>query len=130
MSSDAVIGPAAGVADAGGRMGVSARAGRFAPFGLLKRGPATVRAFLARVWPPPLATAIAVEHCGQDSVRLPDGHTPVAEGGEAAGLTGMFHRAESTVTIATAGRSRAAGFGLSFSREGKNRRWAWCSWSA
>jgi hypothetical protein len=130
MSSDAVIGPAAGVADTGGGMGVAASAGRFAPFGLLNQGPVTVPALLAWAWPPPLATAIAVEHGGQDSVRVPDGHTLIAEVGEAAGLIGMSRRAESFVTIATAGRSRAAGFELSFSREGKDRRQAWCSWSA
>jgi hypothetical protein len=58
MNSDAMTGPATGPADARGRMGGSARAGMFPPFGLLDLGPETVRASLARAWPPPLATAV------------------------------------------------------------------------
>jgi hypothetical protein len=58
MSSGAVIGPAAGAEDAGGRVGESARAGMFPPFGLLDRDPETVRTSLAPAWPPPLATGM------------------------------------------------------------------------
>lgn len=45
-------------------------------------------------------------------------------------LTGMFHPANSTLTIAKANRSRVSAFGLSFANEGKNGHSAPFSWSS
>lgn len=50
--------------------------------------------------------------------------------GEVSKLTGMFHPANSTLTIARATRSRVSAFGLEFSNEGKNGHSAPFSWSA
>ena len=50
--------------------------------------------------------------------------------GEVSKLTGMFHHANSTLTIARATRSRVSAFGLEFSNEGKNGHSAPFSWSA
>jgi hypothetical protein len=50
--------------------------------------------------------------------------------GEVSKLTGMFHAANSTLTIARATRSRVNAFGLEFSAEGKNGHSAPFSWSA
>ena len=54
--------------------------------------------------------------------RLPDG--------DAEMLTGMFHPANSTLTVAKANRSRVSAFGLDFANEGKNGHSAPFSWSA
>jgi hypothetical protein len=45
-------------------------------------------------------------------------------------LTGMFHPANSTLTIARASRSRVSVFGLEFANEGKNGHSAPFSWAA
>jgi hypothetical protein len=50
--------------------------------------------------------------------------------GEVSGLTGMFHPASSTLTIAKADRSRVSIFGLEFANEGKNGHSAPFSWAA
>jgi hypothetical protein len=50
--------------------------------------------------------------------------------GEVERLTGMFHPANSTLTIAKARRSQVDAFGLSFSNEGKNGHWAPFSWAS
>lgn len=50
--------------------------------------------------------------------------------GEVSKLTGMFHPANSTLTIARATRSRVNAFGLEFSNEGKNGHSAPFSWAA
>jgi len=51
-------------------------------------------------------------------------------GGEVERLTGMFHPANSTLTIAKANRSRVDAFGLSFANVGKNGHWAPFSWAS
>jgi hypothetical protein len=51
-------------------------------------------------------------------------------GGEVERLSGMFHPANSTLTIAKAARSRVDAFGLSFSHAGKNGHSAPFSWAA
>ncbi|GAB3770886.1 DUF1326 domain-containing protein [Nocardioides ginsengisegetis] len=53
---------------------------------------------------------------------LPDGDVEM--------LTGMFHPANSTLTVASATRSRVSVFGLDFANEGKNGHSAPFSWSA
>lgn len=53
---------------------------------------------------------------------LPDGDVEM--------LTGMFHPVSSTLTIASATRSRVSVFGLDFANEGKNGHSAPFSWSA
>jgi len=53
---------------------------------------------------------------------LPDGDVEM--------LTGMFHPANSTLTIASATRSRVSVFGLDFANDGKNGHSAPFSWSA
>ena len=53
---------------------------------------------------------------------LPDGDVEL--------LTGMFHPANSTLTIAQAKRSRVSVFGLEFANEGKNGHSAPFSWAA
>ena len=50
--------------------------------------------------------------------------------GEVEKLTGMFHPANSTLTIASATRSRVSVFGLEFANEGKNGHSAPFAWSA
>lgn len=50
--------------------------------------------------------------------------------GDAEMLTGMFHPANSTLTVAKANRSRVSAFGLEFANEGKNGHSAPFSWSA
>ena len=50
--------------------------------------------------------------------------------GDVERLTGMFHPANSTLTIASATRSRVSVFGLEFANEGKNGHSAPFSWSA
>ncbi len=50
--------------------------------------------------------------------------------GEVEMLTGMFHPANSTLTVATASRSRVSVFGMDFANEGKNGHSAPFSWAA
>jgi hypothetical protein len=50
--------------------------------------------------------------------------------GEVSKLTGVFHPANSTLTIARATRSQVKAFGLEFSNEGKNGHSAPFSWAA
>jgi hypothetical protein len=63
-------------------------------------------------------------------IEIEDFVAPGNPGGEVEQLTGMFHPANSTLTIAKATRSNVDAFGLSFSNEGKNGHSAPFSWAA
>jgi hypothetical protein len=63
-------------------------------------------------------------------IEIEDFVPPQTPGGEVEHLTGMFHPANSTLTIAKANRSRVNAFGLSFANEGKNGHSAPFSWSS
>jgi hypothetical protein len=63
-------------------------------------------------------------------IEIEDFVPPTNPNGEVEHLTGMFHPANSTLTIAKANRSRIDAFGLSFGNEGKNGHSAPFSWSA
>ncbi|HZD64874.1 MAG TPA: DUF1326 domain-containing protein [Acidimicrobiales bacterium] len=63
-------------------------------------------------------------------IEIEDFVPPQTPGGEASRLTGMFHPANSTLTIAQATTSRVDAFGLSFSNDGKNGHAAPFSWAA
>ncbi len=63
-------------------------------------------------------------------IEVEDFVPPQTPEGEVSKLTGMFHPANSTLTIARATRSRVSAFGLEFSNEGKNGHSAPFSWSA
>jgi hypothetical protein len=63
-------------------------------------------------------------------IEIEDFVAPGNPGGEVERLTGMFHPANSTLTIAKATRSHVEAFGLSFSHEGKNGHSAPFSWAA
>lgn len=63
-------------------------------------------------------------------IEVEDFVAPGNPGGEVERLTGMFHPANSTLTIAKATRSRVEAFGFSFSHEGKNGHSAPFSWAA
>jgi hypothetical protein len=63
-------------------------------------------------------------------IEIEDFVAPGNPNGEVERLTGMFHPANSTLTIAKANRSRVDAFGLSFANEGKNGHSAPFSWSA
>src|SRR6266536_68886 len=63
-------------------------------------------------------------------IEIEDFVPPQLPGGEVERLTGMFHPANSTLTIAKANRSTVSAFGLSFANEGKNGHSAPFSWSA
>lgn len=63
-------------------------------------------------------------------IEIEDFVAPLSPGGEVERLTGMFHPANSTLTIAKANRSRVDAFGLSFSNEGKNGHSAPFSWAS
>ena len=63
-------------------------------------------------------------------IEIEDFVAPGNPGGEVERLTGMFHPANSTLTIAKATRSRVDAFGLSFSHQGKNGHSAPFSWAA
>jgi hypothetical protein len=63
-------------------------------------------------------------------IEIEDFVAPMNPGGDVERLTGMFHPANSTLTIAKAKRSRVDAFGLSFSNEGKNGHWAPFSWAS
>jgi hypothetical protein len=63
-------------------------------------------------------------------MEIEDFVPPATPDGEVERLTGMFHPANSTLTIAKATRSQVSVFGLSFANEGKNGHYAPFSWSA
>jgi hypothetical protein len=63
-------------------------------------------------------------------IEIEDFVPPQTPDGDVERLTGMFHPANSTLTIAKANRSRVDAFGLSFANEGKNGHWAPFSWAA
>lgn len=63
-------------------------------------------------------------------IEIEDFVPPQAPEGEVSKLTGMFHPANSTLTIAQAGVSRVKAFGLEFSNVGKNGHSAPFSWAA
>ena len=63
-------------------------------------------------------------------IEIEDFVPPLNPGGEVERLTGMFHPANSTLTIAKANRSRVEVFGLSFTNVGKNGHWAPFSWAS
>ena len=63
-------------------------------------------------------------------IEIEDFVPPLNPGGEVSKLTGMFHPANSTLTIARATASRVNAFGLEFSNEGKNGHSAPFSWAA
>jgi hypothetical protein len=53
-------------------------------------------------------------------IEIEDFVPPATPEGEVSKLTGMFHPANSTLTIARATASRVSAFGVEFSNEGKN----------
>lgn len=63
-------------------------------------------------------------------IEVEDFVPPLNPGGEVSKLTGMFHPANSTLTVARAVRSRINAFGLELSQEGKNGHSAPFSWAA
>ena len=63
-------------------------------------------------------------------IEIEDFVPPLFPGGEVEHLTGMFHPANSTLTIAKANRSRVSVFGLSFANPGKNGHSAPFTWSS
>jgi hypothetical protein len=63
-------------------------------------------------------------------VEIEDFIAPGNPKGEVERLTGMFHPANSTLTIAKAARSNFEIFGLSVANEGRNGHWAPFFWSA
>jgi hypothetical protein len=63
-------------------------------------------------------------------IEVEDFVAPGNPRGEVEHLTGMFHPANSTLSIAKANRSRVEAFGLSFANEGKNGHSAPFSWAS
>ena len=63
-------------------------------------------------------------------IEIEDFVPPQTPGGEVSKLTGVFHPANSTLTMAQATTSRVTAFGLEFSHEGKNGHSALFSWAA
>jgi hypothetical protein len=63
-------------------------------------------------------------------MEIEDFVAPGNPGGEVERLTGMFHPANSTLTIAKATRSRVDAFGLSFDNTGKNGHSAPFAWAS
>ncbi len=63
-------------------------------------------------------------------IEIEDFVPPQTPEGEVSKLTGMFHPANSTLTIAQATRSQVRAFGLEFSNVGKNGHSAPFSWAA
>jgi hypothetical protein len=63
-------------------------------------------------------------------IEIEDFVPPQTPEGEVSKLTGMFHPANSTLTIARATTSRVKAFGLEFSNLGKNAHSAPFSWAA
>jgi hypothetical protein len=63
-------------------------------------------------------------------IEIEDFVPPQTPEGEVSKLTGVFHPANSTLTMAQATTSRVNAFGLEFSHEGKNGHYAPFSWAA
>ena len=63
-------------------------------------------------------------------IEIEDFVPPQIPEGEVSKLTGIFHPANSTLTIAQATTSRVNAFGLEFSNAGKNGHSAPFSWAA
>ena len=63
-------------------------------------------------------------------IEIEDFVPPQTPEGEVSKLTGVFHPANSTLTMAQATTSRVNAFGLEFSHVGKNGHSAPFSWSA
>jgi hypothetical protein len=63
-------------------------------------------------------------------IEIEDFVPPGSPTGEVSKLTGMFHPANSTLTIAQATRARVNAFGLELSNEGKNGHSSPFSWAA
>jgi len=63
-------------------------------------------------------------------IEIEDFVAPGNPSGEVERLTGIFHPANSTLTIAKANRSRVDAFGLSFANVGKNGHSAPFSWAS
>ena len=63
-------------------------------------------------------------------IEIEDFVPPQTPEGEVSKLTGMYHPANSTLTIAQAPRSQVRAFGLEFSNVGKNGHSAPFSWAA
>ena len=64
------------------------------------------------------------------TIEIEDFVPPLNPEGEVSKLTGMFHPANSTLTIARATASRVNAFGLQFDNTGKNGHSAPFSWAA
>lgn len=63
-------------------------------------------------------------------IEIEDFAPPGSPTGEVSKITGAFHPANSTLTIAKATKSRVKAFGLEFSNDGKNGHSAPFSWAA
>jgi hypothetical protein len=63
-------------------------------------------------------------------IEIEDFVPPGSATGEVSKLTGLFHPANSTLTIAKTTKSRVKAFGMEFSNDGKNGHSAPFSWSA
>lgn len=63
-------------------------------------------------------------------IEVEDFVPPGSPTGEVSKITGVFHPANSTLTIARATKSRVKAFGLEFSNDGKNAHSAPFSWAA
>jgi hypothetical protein len=63
-------------------------------------------------------------------IEIEDFVPPGSPTGEVSKITGVFHPANSTLTIAKATKSRVKAFGLEFSNDGKNGHSAPFSWAA
>jgi hypothetical protein len=63
-------------------------------------------------------------------IEIEDFVPPLNPDGEVERLTGMFHPANSTLTIAQAKHANVDVFGLSFTNDGKNGHWAPFSWAS
>jgi hypothetical protein len=66
---------------------------------------------------------------GAVDIEIEDFVPPQSTTGEVSKLTGLFHPANSTLTIAKATRARIKAFGLDFSNDGKNGHSAPFSWA-
>lgn len=63
-------------------------------------------------------------------IEIEDFVPPQTPNGDVSKLTGMFHPANSTLTIARAGQARVAAFGMEWDNSGKNGHSAPFAWSA
>jgi hypothetical protein len=63
-------------------------------------------------------------------IEIEDFVPPGSPSGDVEKLTGVFHPANSTLTVAKANRSQVNAFGLSYENEGKNGHSAPFSWAA